>query len=241
MATGQNPGTYPDVSQSMTPEDLKAQIAGGLTSADWVATQSVADLKLVHQARVAQLTRTAAFLTAKYGAGDPRAKNAQDAVAVEKVTVARVSMVHQQVSTSAPQVTANGWALYGRVFNAQMQPVTGYTVFLVDAQKSYQQAYGFAYTDKTGYFLINWPGPRAAKPPASSTTANTETSAAAPQLFVEVANANAQPVYLSASAVQPAIGKAAYLNIVLPAGEKPIGDPPPEIRDVALPRQKKKS
>jgi hypothetical protein len=224
----------------MTPEELKAKIASGLTTADGVATQSVADLKLVHQARVAQLTRTAAFLKAKYGAGDPRTKSAQDAVAAAQVTVARVSMVHQQVSTAAPQVAATGWALYGRVFNAQIQPVTGYTVFLVDAQKSYQQAYGFAYTDNTGYFLISYPGPTGATAPAGTTPASAATSAATVQLFVEVADANAQPVYLSTTAFQPATGNATYQNIVLPAGEKPIGDPPPQIRDVALPGRKKK-
>jgi|SRR5579863_530445 len=239
MANSQIPGTNQDVSQSMTPEELNAQIVNALTTADGVATRSAADLKLVHQARVAHLTRTAAFLIEKYGAGDPRAKDAQDAVAAEKVTVARVSMLHQQVSTAVPQVATTGWALYGRVFNAQIQPVAGYTVFLVDAQKIYQQAFGFAYTDNTGYFLINYPGPMSAKSTAGATTANAETSVAALQLFVEVADANAHPVYLSATAFQPAIGKATYQNIVLPAGEKPIGDPPPEIRRVALPRQKK--
>ena len=241
MATSQNPDTSPNISQNITPEEFQAQITSGLTGADGIATQSAADLKLVHQARVAHLTRTAAFLTKKYGADDPRAKSAQDAVAGEKVTVARVSVVHQQVSTPVPQVAAAGWALYGRVFNAQIQPVTGYTVFLVDAQKSYQQAYGFAYTDNTGYFLINYPGPNSANSSASATTTNTGSSAAALQLFVEVADANAQPVYLSATAFQPAIGIATYQNVVLPAGEKPIGDPPPEIRAVALPSRKKKS
>ena len=50
----------------------------------------------------------------------------------------------------------NGWALHGRVFNTQLQPISGLTVFLVDASKTYQQAYGFAYTDDTGYFLLNY-------------------------------------------------------------------------------------
>jgi hypothetical protein len=240
MATNQNPGTTADPTQ-MTPEELQTQINSGLATADNNAAQSMGTLKLVHQARVANLTRTAAFLKAKYGPDDPRVKSAQDAVAGEKVTVARVAVVHQQVSTPAPQVATTGWALYGRVFNAQIQPVTGYTVFLVDAQKNYQQAYGFAYTDRTGYFLINFPGPNSANTSASAATANTGSSAAAPQLFVEVANANAMPVYLSATAFQPVIGAATYQNIVLPAGEKPIGDPPPEIRAVALPSQKKKS
>ena len=250
MATSQNPGTNQDVPQSMTPDELKGQVASGLTTADGVATMSVANLKLVHQARVAHLSRTAAFLTKKYGANDPRTQKAQDAVAAETFTVARVSMVHQQLSTAVPQVAATGWTLYGCVFNAQMQPVAGYTVFLVDAQKTYQQAYGFSYTDNTGYFEIDYAGPTSAGDsastptagtPASTPTAGAPASATAAQLFVEIANANAQPVYLSTTAFQPLVGKATYQNIILPAGENPIGDPPPEIRAVAMPNPTKKS
>jgi hypothetical protein len=238
MAPSQNPDTTHDTSQSMTPEQLQAEITSGLTTADGAATQGISDLKLVHQARVSQLTRTAASLTAKLGAGDPLAQAAQAALAAEKATVARVSMVHQQVSTAAPQVTATGWAHHGRVFNAQMQPVAGYTVFLVDAQKTFQQDYGFSYTDNTGYFLINYPGSPAGAQTGALTT-NAQTSAAAPQLFVEIANANAQPVYLSPTPFQPAPGSAAYRNIALPAGEKPIGDPPAAIRNIAFPGRKK--
>jgi hypothetical protein len=241
MASNQNPDANQNVSQSMTPEELKAQITSGLTAADGVATQSVADLKLVHQARLSQLTRTAAALTAKYGAGDPRAKSAQAAVNATTATVSRVSMLHQQTATPAPTVAATGWALHGRVFNAQVQPVSAYTVFLVDAQKNYMQSLGFAYTDDTGYFLINYGGPQGTQASATSDApAPGQTGASAPQLFLEIANTKALPVHLSTIAFQPNVGGATYQNVILPAGEPPIGDPPPAIRAVALPNQPKK-
>jgi hypothetical protein len=246
MATSQNPGATSDPTQSvptsMTPEELQTQITSGLTTADGAVTQSTADLKLVHQARVANLTRTAAFLAKKYGATDPRVKAAQDAVAAGNITVARVSMTHQQLSTVAPQVAANGWSLYGRVFNSHLQPAAGYTVFLVDAQKTYQQTYGFSYTDSTGYFQIDYAGAKAGTAPTGKSTAGAKAAAAAAlQVFVEIVNASAQPVYLNATAFQPVTGKATYQNIVLPVGEKPIGDPPAEIRAVAIPNAEKKS
>jgi hypothetical protein len=245
MATSQNPGATEDPTQSaptsMTPEELQTQINSGLTTADGAVTQSTGDLKLVNEARVANLTRTAAFLAKKYGATDPRVKAAQDAVAAGKITVARVFMTQQQLSTAALQVAANGWSLYGRVFDSQLQPVSAYTVFLVDAQKTYQQAYGFSYTDSTGYFQIDYAGPQAGNVPAGTPGATAQAAAAAPQLFVEIVNANAQPVYLNTTAFQPVTGKAKYQNIVLPVGEKPIGDPPAEIRAVAIPNTQKES
>jgi len=36
------------------------------------------------------------------------------------------------------------------------------------------------------------------------------------------------------------VGAATYQNITLPDGDQAIGEPPPEIRDVALPPSKRK-
>jgi hypothetical protein len=126
------------------------------------------------------------------------------------------------VSATAPQVSAIGWALYGYVCNAQLQPVSAYTVFLVDAKKADQGAYGFSYTDSTGYFLISFAGDPASS--QSPTQENSQPAPAAsqtlPELFIEIANSNALPVYLSTTAFQPTLGTATYQNITLPAGDR---------------------
>jgi len=213
---------------------VESDLATVLGSADSSAASSVQNLTLVHQARLTGLTRTAASVTAQYGAGSAQAVAAQAAVASSSNTVARVTMVSQQTTTPAPQVSATGWALYGRVFDSQLQPVSGFTVFLVDPQKSYQQAYGFAYTDATGYFLLSYSG----TPSQDPSPGQSQTGA---QLFLEIANTKAQPVYLSTTPFQPVLGSATYQNVTLPAGGKPIGDPPEAIRRVALPSQEKQT
>lgn len=198
------------------------QLKTALGSADSSVNQGIQSLGLVHQARLSQASRTVAALTAQYGASDPRVQAAQASVAVTKTTIARVSMVRQQVAVPAVQVAATGWALQGLVLDAQLQPAAKFTVFLVDAKKAFLPQYGFSYTDDTGYFLINYAGGQA---PAATAT----------QFFVEIANTDADPVYLSSTAFQPVPGTASFQNIVLPAGGQPIGDPPQAIRDVALP------
>jgi hypothetical protein len=225
--------------------DVGNQIASNPAAADGVAAQRVQTLAWAHQARAAQLSRTAAGLKARYGPNDPGVKSAEAAAAAAKATAAQVAVVHHQVTTADPQVATNGWALHGRVFDAQLSPASGYTVFLVDTAKSYQQAYGFAYTDDTGYFLLNYSGPGAASggtsaPASGKTPSDAAPKSATPDLLVEVADTNARPVFLSTSAFQPVIGSATYQNIVLPAGQQPIGDPPPEIRQVAIPKTAKK-
>ena len=57
----------------------------------------------VHQARAAQLSRTA-LAEGAVGPNDPGVKSAETAVAAANADAARVAVVHQQVTTPAPQV-----------------------------------------------------------------------------------------------------------------------------------------
>ena len=213
-------------SSTDTPTPNRAQLGAAVTAtvgcADAGGSQSIHNLMLVHSARLSQLKRTAATLKQQYGASDPNVKAAEAAVKTGAARVARLSAAHQQASTPAPQVSATGWALQGRVFNSTLQPVQHLTVFLVDANKTFVSEYGFAYTDSTGYFLINFSG-------SADGQANT------PQLFVEIANASGKPIYLGTDVFSPAPGSTTYLNVTLPAGEHPIGNPPADIRKGAIP------
>jgi hypothetical protein len=218
-------------------EQVNSSVSTMLTAVDTISGNRIQNLSLVHQARVSRLTRTASSVAAQYGPQSPQATAAQEAVTAAQTMVARIDLEHQQITTTAPQVAAAGWALHGRVYNAQLRPVSGQTVFLVDSEKNYQSAYGFAYTDNTGYFLINFAG----QTPAPSGQIAVASESSAQQLFIQVANANAKAVYLSSSAFQPRLGNAVYQKIFLPAGEPPLGDPPEAIRKVALPPPKKSS
>ena len=158
---------------SPTVAEINNSVASELSTADSAATQAVQSSSNIYNARLAQQTRAAASITARFGAGSPQAAAAEAKVTASKATVARVTILNQQVSAATPQVSATGWALYGHVYNAQLQPVSAYTVFLVDAKNAYQSVYGFTYTDSTGYFLISFAGE-----PASS---QSETGSSSPR------------------------------------------------------------
>ena len=201
------------------------KLTATLSSADSAAAQSAQALTLVHQARLTQLSRTAATLKAQYGANNTGVKSAEAAVNAGATVVARVAMVQQELGTAAPPVAANGFVLHGRVYDSLFQPQSNMTVFLVDATNTYQQQFGFAYTDETGYFMIN--------------AADSELANAKP-VFLQVADNKSRPVYLSSSPLEPMPDSALYLKIILTAGGKPIGDPPKAIRGTALPARTKK-
>jgi hypothetical protein len=219
-----------------TPEDLsitsiKDTISSTLESNDAQSTQQLQTLALVHQARLAQLTRNAATVSENFGKGSPQTAAAEAAVSAARATVARVNIVNSQLATPQPAVPAGGWVLHGRVYDDRGAPVSGQTVFLVDAQSAYQRDYGFAYTDDTGYFALTAEG----APAAGDSTTTAGAPQRAPELYVEVANEKRQPVYLSSTPFQPTVGTATYVPVELAAGGKPIGDPPRAVRGSALP------
>jgi|SRR5450631_2651585 hypothetical protein len=213
-----------------TPDQIRETTAATLASADAGSSQTLLNLKMVHQARLSQLKRTAETLMKQYGPDDPSVYAAEAAVKVGSAKVARISVVHQELDTPTPQVAADGWALHGRVYSSELKPHAKYTVFLVDDQKTYQEAYGFTYTDDTGYFLFNVAGVKG-KDAAQVTT----------PLFIAMTNTKGEPVYLSSTGFEPTVGSATYQEITLPVGTQPLGDPPEAIRKVALPRSKNTS
>jgi dipeptidyl aminopeptidase/acylaminoacyl peptidase len=217
--TSTTPGNIP----TPTPDQISQTTTAALASADTGSADTILNLKMAHNARLSQLKRTADTLKKQLGPDDPSVKAAEAAVQVGSAKVASISVVHQELDTPTPQVAADGWALHGRVYSSDLKPLAKYTVFLVDIQKIYQEVYGFSYTDNTGYFLFNVSG--------AKTT---------PPLFLAMTNAKGEPVYLSTTPFQPAPASMTYQVITLPSGTQPLGDPPPAIRNVALPGRKTK-
>jgi hypothetical protein len=216
------------------PADAESQIDKAapvlLAGADTITASAVQQLTQVQQARVSRLTRTANVAVAQYGQNSAQAVKAQTSVAATKTAAASLAVAGQRISTPAPTVAADGWALQGRVYDSNLNPLAGYSVFLVDSQKNYLSVFGFAYTDSTGYFLINYA-------PASTPSGTASPDAAS--MFPEVADTSGNPVYLSSTAFAPVEGKATYQTITLPAGGTELGDPPAAVRAVALPPEKK--
>ena len=95
---------------------VNTNVASALTVADNGSAQRVQQLGLVHQARLAQLTRTSASVTAQYGAGSAQATAAAAVVASSQLLLARITQINQRVTLAAPAVATGGWALYGHIF-----------------------------------------------------------------------------------------------------------------------------
>jgi hypothetical protein len=214
--------------------DATSGLTVALGTVDTEAAQRLTALGQLYQARQSRLSRDAASIAAQYGANSAQAAAAEAEVAAAQATAARLAVIHQQVTTEAPAVTATGWALHGRVYTAQLEPAADCCVFLVDAQNAYYAPAGFAYTDSTGYFLLTFPG-EAAETSGSAAETPPDAAASPPALSPEITNPEGKPVYLASTALTPTPGTATYLAIPLAPGNEPIGDPPSAVRGTALP------
>src|ERR1700693_5660741 len=89
-------GTPPDMS------DIGNHVTSNRPSADNIAAHGVQTLTWVHQARAAQLSRTAATLKAQYGPNDPGVKSAEAALAAANADGARRAVGPPPAPTSDP-------------------------------------------------------------------------------------------------------------------------------------------
>ena len=153
--------TAPTGAQADTP-DGESELSTAVAQADDLVPDRVQQLQWIHQARAARLARTAADLKAQYGANDSRVKGAEAAMAAERAVSAELVIAHRQITTPAPDAAANGWSLYGVICDVQGKPIPRLTVCLVDASQSYQSAYGYAYTDDSGRFVLAYEGAKTA-------------------------------------------------------------------------------
>jgi hypothetical protein len=232
MAT--NTGTS-GAASAPDPSNLRTQVTEAFARTDDTAAERVQHLQWVHQARASQLARAAIELKAAFGADDPRVKDAEAALSAAKAASTNLAVAHQQMTTPEPDVAPDGWALHGRVFTTDRKPVRGVTVFLVDAVKARQDAYGFAYTDDTGYFLLKYGGG------GEASTSRAAKDTRVTDLFVAVDDINGRHVPLESIPFKPVKGAAVYQNIVLSQLTQPTEEAPPRARKAARPKGTRKT
>jgi len=217
--------TRPDASE------LRSSLTEALGQVDTAAAGRVQLLQRVYQARASLLSRTADELKARHGAKDSGVQRAEAATTAARTASSQLTSLHLRFTTPDPEVAPGGWLLHGRVFNESRKPMAGFTVFFVDAAKAYRQAYGYASTDETGYFLLRHDDRASDK----GTAADEDVG----DLFVEVTDLKGRLAYLSDTPFRPVVGAAVYQDIVTESAST-RGEPPAEVRKVSVPKRKPK-
>ena len=110
--------------------------------------------------------------------------------------------VTQQIKSSIAAVTVpcGGWTVYGYCRDQNLQPIAGYSVFFVNNQKVWIEAYGYAITSELGFFEIGYSPPVPAPPVF---------------VYLGIVNNMKEPIYLDSSPFEVYAGKAIFRDCLL--------------------------
>jgi hypothetical protein len=173
-----------------------------IADSDGARASRLGTMDLVLQARAAALERELETLNRFE---DPGAARVEEAM---RETTARAQQLRLQAAQArlvAPRPPEDGTAVHGHVLDAELAPVAGASVYLVDAQDNRVRGVS-AETDESGYFALEY------TPPAS------KRGASAPEVRVRVATRSARVLGEEAEPRRLAAGAVEYAEIVLAQG-----------------------
>jgi len=232
--------------------------------ADAARVEGLLALQRLRTAKTALLAREQARLTAKYGADHPRVQALAQQLAVNRLLVNHVGAEAGRAQVARADADPKAWILHGRVLNRDLRGQGGLTVALYDSGGAWVQALGFACTDSTGYFKLSAttlggaaagapdgqsaskgptpqssPGTPANRPPtAPDPAAGRPTGEALSPVYVHVLDSSSMTLWSDPRALNPALGRVDYEEIVLgetrpqdcapPDGKKPKSPPSPK-------------
>jgi hypothetical protein len=204
---------------SSTDKTTPAATAKTLMNDAWAANvdtenaQQLTNLAFVRQGRVNQLQREAAALATEFGAADAAVVTLNDSIKVQQSLTSVLGATRDIAATPSVTVPKNGWVLQGHIRDGGLSPIATLSVCLVDEQKNFLSAYGYAYTDDTGYYIITYT-PDPAAPTPSPLTA-----------YLEVLNSSSQAIYIDAASFTLNPGTNLTRDLML-ASQTPLGTPP---------------
>lgn len=188
--------------------------------------QQLTGLTQIRQARLSQQQRQAATLATEFGADDADVVTLNASIGVQQSFSSVLGVARDIATIAAPTVPTNGWALHGHIRDNKLQPIATLTVCLADEQKNFLSAYGYAYTDDTGYYMITYT-------PDPSTPAPAPLSA-----YLEILNSSGQAIYIDSAAFTLNPGTSLLRDLML-TSQTPLGGPPPGTPPVKIPKPKK--
>lgn len=143
-----------DIGHLIGLEQLAAALATGLDQWDTHRAALLTELAAAREARGAVLAREQVRLTAKLGAEHPRVRAIAAEIEINGPLVRdlRLEAETAVIPTAVPE--SDTWIVHGHVRDAQGEGIAGLTVAPYTEQGVWDQAMGYACTDRAGYYRL---------------------------------------------------------------------------------------
>ncbi len=215
----------PDMKKSRPFVEIAKALDDTLLRADQLRTQGLQNLLRVRKAKVAGHNRELERLTRQLGEQDPRVKELTQKIEGNRKFIQQVSisLARAQIVLSRPE--NNIWNLQGRAYSKELTGVPNLTVGLYDHKGKWLEEFGYACTDKTGYFRLNHKFVEKKSRESTEPRSDTASSEPRPEIFIRLLDKAGVLVYIGKQPVSPAPGRVEYREIVL-GDESDICAPP---------------
>jgi|GEM_PF-6786058 len=141
--------------QQPDPEISIKAISQAFPTLDANRATAYARVSQVRSAKSASLAREQKLLTLKHGTADhPRVQYAAVALTRNELLRREVAATREVLESPAPAVDASSFVVYGFVRRKDRTGIPGLTLALTDQQGNWLRQYGYACTDKRGYFEL---------------------------------------------------------------------------------------
>lgn len=192
--------------------DISQSLETSVTDADRLRANGLEGLHKMRRVKMKSQQRELARLSRKLGDDHPQVVALQQKITTNQVLIRNLDLERDRAQVEIPIANEETWILHGFVRDQELKNLSNLTVALYSQQGEWIESWGFACTNKKGYFKL-------------VTTPNPDTLQRM-QVFIRVLDQQKKPLYIGQQALTPALGQVNYREIIIPS--EPIVCPPPE-------------
>ena len=205
------------------PTDQKETLKYIDDTSDQLDEQRLAGLKEEQNTQLIKdevLQREAKRLEVKHGKDHPEVQEAENRVAYNRQMFTGLDREIEKASIKTEPLPENGWRVHGRVFDPNIKPVKGVTVFFSDQGKRWVEILGNSCTNDLGYYSLT---------ADEKVLDQIERSQI---LYLTVSDKNKTIIYTSRELFVPVKGVIVYRDIYLK--QEDCVPPPPNKREIIV-------
>ena len=205
--------------------EVSRELENSFLGADRARATNLTGLQRVRGAKAAGLEREHRRLSRSLGGRHPRVVALSEKLAVNAALSRQLVYESERAKTETPTPEARGYIVHGHVRDQDLTAVPGLTVALYDPNGKWLRRLGFDCTDETGHFKLCYDAGTKDRSGEDKDAGTIGARASTGEYLLQVLDKKSTLLHRHPRAVQPALGRVDYREIIL--GET-ADCPPPE-------------
>ncbi len=140
--------------ENLSQKDTLVRIDSTVEQLDALRLKGLGDFQNNRLVKNEILIREKKRMEAKHGATHPKVLETQTKLTYQKEMAVGVEIEREKAAIKSEPFERNAWRLHGKVYEKDLKPVVGVTVYFSSERKDWIEELGSYCTDETGYFTL---------------------------------------------------------------------------------------